>query len=120
MQEPRQSPLSANRVSMSQRMLIASCLAVVMIGRLEFKPIHDTDIFWQLKLGQIVLVEHRIPTTDRFSFTHPSEPAPPVGWLAQALFSSVYSAGGWRLTRLVHNCALGAPYFSLPPPAGAP
>jgi hypothetical protein len=90
---------------MSQRMLIASCLAIGMIGRLEFKPIHDTDIFWQVRLGQIMLEEHRIPTEDRFTYTHAGEPAPPIYWLAQAIFASVHGTGGWRLTRLVHHCA---------------
>ncbi len=91
---------------MSQRMLIAMCLAVGMIGRLEFKPIHDTDIFWQVKLGQILLEERRIPIEDRFTYTHAREPAPPIGWLGQAIFASVYGPGGWHLTRLVHHCAL--------------
>ena len=98
---------------MSQRMLIASCLAVGMIGRLEYKPIHDTDIFWQVKLGQIMLAEDRIPTEDRFTYTHAGIAAPPVGWLAQGLFASVYDPGGWRLTRLVHRRGLlGAPLFA--------
>jgi hypothetical protein len=91
---------------MSQRMLIALCLAVGMIGRLEFKPIHDTDIFWQVKLGQIMLEERRIPIEDRFTYTHAGEPAPPIYWLSQAIFASVHGTGGWRLTRLVHHCAL--------------
>ena len=91
---------------MSQRMLFASCLAIVMIGRLEYKPIHDTDIFWQIKLGQIMLREGRIPIEDRFTYTHPGAPVPPIGWLAQALFASLYGLGGWRLTRLVHHSAL--------------
>jgi hypothetical protein len=91
---------------MSQRMLYASCLAIVMIGCLEFKPVHDTDIFWQIKLGQIMLREGRISMEERFTYTHPGAPVPPIGWLAQALFASLYDLGGWRLTRLVHHLAL--------------
>ena len=91
---------------MSQRMLIASLMAAGMIGRLEFKPIHDTDVFWQVKLGQIMLEERRLPLEDRFTYTHAGEPAPPIGWLAQALFASLHGLGGWGLTRLVHHCAL--------------
>jgi hypothetical protein len=91
---------------MSQRMLIASCVAVGLIGILEYKPIHDTDIFWQVKLGLIMLDEGRIPVEDRFTYTHPGAPVPPIGWLAQGLFASLYSLGGWRLTRLGHHFTL--------------
>ena len=91
---------------MSQRTLIASCLALGMIARLEFKPIHDTDIFWQVKLGQIMLDEGRIPVEDRFTYTHAGQPAPPIGWLAQGMFASLYNLGGWRVTRLAHHVAL--------------
>ena len=46
---------------MSQRTLTALGLAIVMIGVLEFKQVHDTDIFWQVRLGQIMLNEGRDP-----------------------------------------------------------
>jgi hypothetical protein len=91
---------------MSQRMLTAACVAIALVGVLEFKRIHDTDIFWQIKLGQIMLDEGRIPQFDRFTYTHSGEPAPPVGWLAQTLLASVYGLGGWHLARVVHHCAL--------------
>ena len=63
-------------------------------------------MFWQVKLGQIILQEGRIPQFDRFTYTHAGEPAPPIGWLAQILFASLYGLGGWRLTRAVHQFAL--------------
>jgi hypothetical protein len=90
----------------SQRMLAATWIAVVLIGALEFKLIRDTDIFWQVKLGQIMLEEGRIPRYDRFTYTHAGEPAPPIYWLAQVLFASLYGLGGWHLTRAVHHVAL--------------
>ena len=91
---------------MSQRMLTASCVAVALLGVLVFKLINDTDVFWQIRLGQITLEEGRIPHFDRFTYTHAGAPAPPIGWLAQTLFASLYGLGGWRLTRAVHQFAL--------------
>ena len=90
---------------MSQRMLTASCVAVVMIGVLEFKLIHDTDIFWQIKLGQIMLEEGRIPRLDQFTYTHAGEPAPAIYALAQVLYALLYQWGGWHLVRVVHQLA---------------
>jgi len=91
---------------MSQRILTASLLAIVLVGVLEFKLIRDTDIFWQVKLGQITLEEGRIPRLDRFTYTHAGEPAPPIYWLAQVMFAWLYGLGGWHLTRAVHHVAL--------------
>ena len=87
-------------------MLVASWWAVILIGVLGFKLVHDTDIFWQVRLGQIMLEEGRIPQFDRFTYTHAGEPAPPIGWLAQVLFAALYGLGGWHLTRAVHQLAL--------------
>jgi hypothetical protein len=91
---------------MSLRMLTASWLAVVLIGLLGFKLVHDTDIFWQVKLGQIMLEEGQIQLGDRLTYTHAGEPAPPIGWLAQVLLALLYKLGGWYLARAVHHVAL--------------
>jgi hypothetical protein len=99
-------PFANESSIMSQRMLTASCVAVALLGVLVFKLINDTDVFWQIKLGQIMLEEGRIPRFDRFTYTHAGAPAPPIGWLAQTLFASLYGLGGWRLTRAVHQFAL--------------
>jgi hypothetical protein len=91
---------------MSPRMMAASWLAVVFIGILGFKLVQDSDIFWQVKLGQIMLEEGRIPLGDRFTYTHAGEPAPPIYWLAQVLLALVFNLGGWHLARAVHQLAL--------------
>ena len=91
---------------MSSRMLTASWLAVVFIGCLGFKLVHDTDIFWQVKLGQIMLQEGRIQLGDPLTYTHAGEPAPPIGWLAQVWLALLYNLGGWHLARAVHHLAL--------------
>ncbi|HEX3451635.1 MAG TPA: hypothetical protein VHS97_25500, partial [Isosphaeraceae bacterium] len=93
-------------MSMSLRMLTASWLAVVLIGLLGFKLVHDTDIFWQVKLGQIMLEEGQIPIADRFTYTHAGEPVPPIYCLAQILLAVLYKLGGWHLARAGHQLAL--------------
>jgi hypothetical protein len=87
-------------------MLAAWWLAIVLFGVLDFKLVHDTDIFWQVKLGQIMLHERRIPLQDRLTYTHAGEPTPPIGWLAQGLFAAFYGIGDWHLARAVHHVAL--------------
>jgi hypothetical protein len=92
--------------SMSLRMQTALWVAVVFIGCLGFKLVHDTDIFWQVKLGQIMLEEGRIELGDRLTYTHAGEPAPPVGWLAQVWLALLHNLGGWHLARAAHHLAL--------------
>src|SRR5271168_3133266 len=91
---------------MSSRILAAGWLGVVFVVVLGFKLVHDTDIFWQLKLGQITLEEGRIPVGDRFTYTHAGEPVPPIYWLAQILLASLYNLGGWHLARAAHQLAM--------------
>ncbi len=99
-------PIDCKPRDMTQRMLAVSWLAVVLIGVLEFKVIQDTDIFWQVRLGQLMLEEGRIPQFDRFTFTHFGEPVPAIYCLSQLLYAFLYDMGGWQLTRLVHHLTL--------------
>ena len=91
---------------MSYRTLTALWSAVVMFAVLEFKQVHDTDIFWQVRLGQIMRQDGRLPLEDRFTFTHAGQSSPPVGWLAQLFLATLYDLGGWHLARAVHHFAL--------------
>ena len=91
---------------MSKRILIVCWAAVILFGVIEFKRIHDTDIFWQVRLGKMMLEQGHIPLSDRFTYTHHGEPAPPIGWLAQVAFALLYDMGGWQLARAAHNVAI--------------
>ena len=93
---------------MSLRLFISFGLAIGMLFILEFKHIYDTDIFWQVRLGRIMLDEGRIPLSDPFTYTHSGEPTTSFCWLGQALFALIYNLGGWHLTRIVHHLTLVA------------
>ena len=97
-------PIDRKPRGMTQRMLAVR--SVVLVGVLEFKLIQDTDIFWQVRLGQLMLEEGRIPRFDRFTFTHFGEPVPAIYCLSQLLYALLYDVGGWQLTRLVHHLSL--------------
>jgi hypothetical protein len=88
------------------RIIMRLWLAIVLLAFLEWKAVHDTDIFWQIKLGQIMIAERALPSVDRFTYTHYGEPAPAIGWLAQVGFALLYNVGGWPLVRLIHHVAL--------------
>jgi hypothetical protein len=77
--------------------------AIVWLAILEWNPVYDTDVFWQIELGREMLATGRLATTDTLTYTHAGERVPAVGWLAQVAFAGLYEAGGWRLVRLAHH-----------------
>ena len=65
-------------------------LAVITVrGRFD-----DPDLWWHLKVGQIIWTTHRIPTTDLFSFTTNHHSWIPHEWLSQLTMYAAYAARG--------------------------
>jgi hypothetical protein len=52
----------------------------------------DPDMWWHLKMGQIIWTTHSIPTTDLFSYTTNHHSWVPHEWLSQVL---IYAAYRW-------------------------
>jgi hypothetical protein len=73
-------------------------VAVLLSVQLS-RTIHDVDIFWQLKLGEITLTTG-LPATEPFLAGKDNEPLAVVAWLGQAVFAAVRLIGGWDLLRL--------------------
>lgn len=75
--------------------LVPAAMLLVLLLR----SVWDVDIFWQLKLGEIIL-DHGGPIArEPFAALHLGEPLPAVGWLAQASMALVRSLGGWDALR---------------------
>jgi hypothetical protein len=74
--------------------MLSSLLAAlaVMTVRSRFD---DPDMWWHLRMGQIVWTTHTIPATDIFSFTTGHHAWVPHEWLAQILIYGAYRFGGY-------------------------
>jgi hypothetical protein len=79
--------------------VVAVALAVLLAVQLG-RTIHDVDIFWQLRLGELTLASG-LPATEPFLAGKENEPLVPLAWLAQPVYAAVRLAGGWALLRLV-------------------
>ncbi len=55
----------------------------------------DPDMWWQLKMGQIIWTTHHIPTVDIFSYTANHRTWIPHEWLSQLTIYAAYWAGGY-------------------------
>lgn len=74
----------------------AAVMLFVQLGR----AIHDVDIFWQLKLGDLILADG-LPHTEPFVAGKEHEPLAVVGWLAQVAYAGARQVGGWPLLWLL-------------------
>jgi hypothetical protein len=72
-------------------MFLLSALAVMTVrGRFD-----DPDMWWHLKVGQIIWSTHKIPVTDIFSYTTGHHAWVPHEWLAQTLIYLAYRLDGY-------------------------
>ncbi len=57
-------------------------------------PLRRLDLWWHIKVGEIILASSRIPKTDIFSFTEYGKEFAYPNWLAEIIFFIVLSIGG--------------------------
>jgi hypothetical protein len=55
----------------------------------------DSDLWWQLKMGQIICATHHIPLVDLFSSTAAHQPLVPQEWLAETTIFIAYRFAGY-------------------------
>ena len=63
------------------RTAIAVLVPALLLFLLLLRPVFDTDIFWQLKLGELILAARHPLAIEPFAATHLGEPLPAVAWL---------------------------------------
>ena len=69
---------------------------------LAARPIHEAaDIFWQIKIGQLILA-NGFEFTEQLCYRNWGEPMSWVGWLGQVIFASVHRAAGWEGVQAIH------------------
>jgi hypothetical protein len=56
----------------------------------------DPDMWWHLKMGQVIWTTHTVPTTDIFSYTTNHHAYVAHEWLSQLLIYGAYRFGGYR------------------------
>ncbi len=57
-------------------------------------PMDETDLFFNLRLGDIILGQHTVPRTNLLSFTYPEARDLNLAWLFQIVLALAYRAGG--------------------------
>ena len=75
--------------------LLVVLTALTVRGRFD-----DPDMWWHLKMGQIIWTTHAIPSQDLFSYTAGHQTLVPQEWLAQLDIFFAYRLGGYTALML--------------------
>lgn len=86
------------------RALVPAAMLLVLLLR----KVWDVDIFWQLRLGELILARHGPVREEPFAALHLGEPLPTLAWLGQATMAAARLLGDWDLLRVFDAlCWLG-------------
>jgi hypothetical protein len=83
-------------------------LTVLTVG----KRFDDPDVWWHLKVGEIIWTTHSIPSVDLFSYTTANHAWVAHEWLAEAAIFAAYLTGGYT-GLMVWLCAVPSLLFVL-------
>jgi tetratricopeptide (TPR) repeat protein len=76
-------------------------------------PMDETDLFYNLRLGEIVLARHGVPRTNLLSFTFPDARDVNLAWIFQIVLALAYRAGGVAGTVLLKTAFVVATFALL-------
>lgn len=82
------------RLVFSFPVVLASLLLPLTVLTLR-SHFSDPDMWWHLKMGEIIWTTHHIPTIDLFSYTARNHAWIPHEWLSQLTIYMAYRAGGY-------------------------
>jgi tetratricopeptide (TPR) repeat protein len=76
-------------------------------------PMDETDVFYNLRLGEIILATHDVPRTNLLSFTVPDVRDVNLAWLFQIVLALAHRAGGIPGTVLLKTAFVVATFAVL-------
>ena len=85
--------MNAGRAGRGQELAALAALLLFVAGRC-LVPMDETDLFFNLRLGDIILGHHAVPRTNLLSFTHPDARDLNLAWLFQIALALAHRAGG--------------------------
>jgi hypothetical protein len=75
--------------------LILALGLIFFFTGLAVLPSQDPDLWWHLKVGELIEKQRTIPRTDLFAYPSSEQPFIAHGWLSEVLFYNFYRLAGW-------------------------
>jgi tetratricopeptide (TPR) repeat protein len=91
---------SSPRYARATEIAALAALLLFVAGRC-LVPMDETDLFFNLRLGEIILARHAVPRTNLLSFTFPDARDVNLAWVFQIVLALAYRAGGIAATVLL-------------------
>ncbi len=91
--------------------------AAVTFGFIACRPIGDVDIYWQVKLGDVMLDAGTTSIAEPFLAHREGVPHDPICWLSQVILALVRRVGDWRTVRVFDALLLTGGFLALCWPA---
>ncbi len=76
--------------------LVVALFSFAYCGWSYDRVLGDSDLWWHIKTGQDILINHAVPWVDNYSFTYGGQPWIAKEWLSQVLLAIAYNVGGWN------------------------
>lgn len=94
-------------------LLFSTVVFCVVLFKMEFGVIGDSDTFWHIKTGEWIVHNMQLPHVDMFSHSFRGEPWIAKEWLSQLIFYGAYKAAGWKGVLLLTAAAIFATVWIL-------
>jgi len=94
---------TAGRLLKSITFIICLCLLFylfITIFHIAIAPLRNSDAYWQVRTGEIILDSGKIPDTDPFSYTIAGSPWNNHQWGYEILVALLYRCCGWAGFRI--------------------
>ena len=75
------------------------------------RPVEDFDIFWQVRLGDLMIDSGAVLRREPFASTHLGEPLVPLSAAAQVLLAAARRLGGWAAVQWIDAAAWAGGFF---------
>ncbi|MHB8629255.1 MAG: hypothetical protein ACYDEO_24005 [Aggregatilineales bacterium] len=89
----RPSPRRIDRTALTTPRLMTAILFILLFVIAARVPV-DSDTWWHLRSGSVILATHTIPYTDTFSLTRAGQSWIDQSWLSQVVMSAVFQLAG--------------------------
>jgi hypothetical protein len=74
----------------------------------------DPDTHWHITVGNWILTQGSVPTTDSYSYTFPGQSWIAKEWLSQVVLALAFNVGGWGGVTALAAAAIGLTFALLP------
>lgn len=101
--QPRPDALSVPQLRIEHLWMLVPAIVVIWMSFTH--PLPKLDLWWHLKVGEVIFTSGEIPRVDLFSFTRAGQPFIHQNWLGEVLYYLTYRAGGLPLL-ILFNTAL--------------